>query len=109
MTAPPTNHDGAGYSLPAQSGIRAQAESITRIRYQTTKEWIHSISTILSALMEAGLTITMLREHETLPWNHLPCLARASEGLWRLPEGLPRFPLSLSLRARKGETARSPA
>jgi acyl-CoA thioesterase I len=36
MTAPPPNHDGAGYSLPARSGIRAQAESITRIRYDTS-------------------------------------------------------------------------
>ena len=68
---------------------------------QSTREWIHALSTILGALIEAGLTIKMFREHEVLPWPGVPSLVRGSDRLWRLPEGLPRFPLSFSLRARK--------
>ena len=68
---------------------------------QSTREWIHALSTILGALIEAGLTIRVFREHEVLPWRGLPSLVRASDRLWRLTEGYARFPLSFSLRARK--------
>jgi len=69
---------------------------------QSTYNWIHSLSSILGALIEAGLTITMFREHEVLPWRGLPSLVPASDRLWRLPDGHPRLPLSFSLRTRKG-------
>ncbi len=73
----------------------------TIMAHQATREWIHPLSTILGALIEAGLTITMFHEHEVLPWQGLPCLVPESDRLWRLPEGYPRLPLSFSLRARK--------
>lgn len=66
-----------------------------------TREWIHSLSTIMDSLIKAGLTVTMFREHEVLPWQGLDLLVPATERLWRLPDGHPRFPLSLSLRAQK--------
>lgn len=73
----------------------------TILTHQSTREWIHSLSGILGALIEAGLTITMFREHEVLPWKAAPNLVPASDRLWRLPDGHPRLPLSFSLRARK--------
>ncbi len=75
----------------------------TVMTHQSTREWIHALSTILAALIEAGLTIEMFREHEVLPWRGLRNLVPASDRLWRLPDGHPRFPLSFSLRARKGK------
>jgi SAM-dependent methyltransferase len=69
---------------------------------QSTLQWIHSLSAIFTALIDAGLTITMFHEHEVLPWRGLPCLVPASDRLWRLPDGQPRIPLSFSLRAKKG-------
>jgi SAM-dependent methyltransferase len=68
---------------------------------QASRQWIHSLSSILGALIDAGLAITMFREHEVLPWS-APLLVRASERLWRLPDGHPHLPLSFSLWARKG-------
>lgn len=68
---------------------------------QSTREWMHSLSSVLGSLMNAGLTITMFREHEVLPWQGLPVLVPASERMWRLPEGFPRMPLSYSLLAKK--------
>jgi SAM-dependent methyltransferase len=75
----------------------------TVLMHQATREWIHSLSTILAALIEAGLTIEMFHEHEALPWRGLKILVPTSDRLWRLPDGHPRFPLSFSLRARKRE------
>jgi SAM-dependent methyltransferase len=69
--------------------------------HQATRNWIHSLSSILSALISAGMTITMFREHEILPWQGLPSLIPADERFWKLPQGCPRIPLSFSLRARK--------
>jgi 2-polyprenyl-3-methyl-5-hydroxy-6-metoxy-1,4-benzoquinol methylase len=71
----------------------------TILSHQSTREWIHSLSAVLGGLIDAGLTITMFREHEVLPWRGLPILVPASDRLWRLPEGYPRIPLSYSLRA----------
>ena len=73
----------------------------TILSNQATREWIHSLSAVLGGLIDAGLTITMFREHEVLPWQGLPILVPASERLWRLPEGYKRIPLSYSLRAKK--------
>ena len=68
---------------------------------QATREWIHSLSAVLGGLVDAGLAITMFREHEVLPWQGLPCLVPASDRMWRLADGVPRIPLSYSVRARK--------
>jgi hypothetical protein len=68
----------------------------------STREWIHSLSAVLGGLLDAGLAITMFREHEVMPWRGLRSLVPASEGMWRLPDGVPRIPLSYSLRAKKG-------
>ena len=70
--------------------------------HPSTREWIHSLSAVLGGLIDAGLTITMFREHEVLPWRGLTSLVPAPERMWQLPEGVPRIPLSYSVRAKKG-------
>jgi SAM-dependent methyltransferase len=73
----------------------------TIMTHQSTREWVHSLSAVFGALINAGLSIVMFHEHEVLPWQGLPSLVPASDRLWRLPDGHPRIPLSFSLRARK--------
>ncbi len=73
----------------------------TTLANQSTREWIHSLSGVLGGLIEAGLTITMFREHEVLPWQGLPSLVATPDRMWRLPDGVPRMPLSYSVRAQK--------
>ena len=73
----------------------------TVLTHQSMREWIHPLSAILGALIDAGLTITMFREHEFLPWQAVPMLVPAPDGQWRLPDGHPRIPLSFSVRAKK--------
>ena len=73
----------------------------TVMSHQSTREWIHSLSAVLGGLIDAGLTITMFREHDVLPWQGLKSLVPASDRLWRFPDGVPRIPLSYSVRAKK--------
>jgi 2-polyprenyl-3-methyl-5-hydroxy-6-metoxy-1,4-benzoquinol methylase len=73
----------------------------TILVHQSTREWIHSVSSILGALIDVGLTLVMFHEHEVLPWRAVPILVPASQRLWRLPDAHPRIPLSISLRAKK--------
>jgi 2-polyprenyl-3-methyl-5-hydroxy-6-metoxy-1,4-benzoquinol methylase len=94
------------FQTPADRPLRFVNETTytgdpTTLSHQSTREWIHSMSAVLGGLIDAGLTITMFREHEVLPWQGLPILVPASERMWRLPEGYPRIPLSYSLRAKK--------
>jgi SAM-dependent methyltransferase len=93
---------------------------LTVMAHQSTRVWIHSLSAILGALIDAGLMITMFREHEVLPWRRdaahvttrpgetvtlsgdVRSLVPTSDRMWRLPDGHPRIPLSFSVRAKKG-------
>jgi len=66
-----------------------------------TYQWIHSLSRLVTALIDAGLALDFLHEHATLPWPPFPMCVRAGDGTYRLPDHIPAFPLSVSLRARK--------
>jgi 2-polyprenyl-3-methyl-5-hydroxy-6-metoxy-1,4-benzoquinol methylase len=73
----------------------------TVLTHPSTREWLHPLSAILGALIDAGLTITMFREHEVLPWQGVPMLVPTPDQRWRLPDCHPRIPLSFSVRAKK--------
>ena len=64
-------------------------------------EWLHPVSDILMALIDNGLTIERIAEHEALPWGMFPMMVRGEDRLYRLPAGIPRLPLSISLSAVK--------
>jgi SAM-dependent methyltransferase len=63
--------------------------------------WTHSLSGILTALLDAGLAIEMVREHDAAPWAFFNMTVRGPDRLYRLPEGGPRPPLAVTIRARK--------
>lgn len=76
-----------------------------RIAHPETHEWIHPLSTIITAVIEAGLKLDWLHEHELLAWQFSPLMVKVEEGLrrplWRLPDGFPRLPLAFSLAATR--------
>jgi SAM-dependent methyltransferase len=76
-------------------------EDATPLAATRTYEWIHSISRLVTALLDADLALEFLHEHAVLPWPPFPLCVRAADGWWRLPPSIPGFPLSYSLRARK--------
>ncbi len=63
--------------------------------------WQHTFEEIVGALIEAGLTVTSLREYDYLFWRWFPWMIKDDEGRYRLPEGMPRIPLMFSLTATR--------
>jgi len=66
-----------------------------------THEWNHGIGEIVTALLEAGLTITTLVEHQSVPWNALPGKMREVGEFheWQLIDRPERLPHSYTLQA----------
>ena len=72
----------------------------TPLAARRTYLWIHSLSRVIGALIDARLALDFLHEHPTLPWPPFR-LCVPEGGIYRLPDHVPAFPLSYSLRARK--------
>jgi SAM-dependent methyltransferase len=67
-----------------------------------THEWSHGLGETVSALLEAGLQLTSLVEHDSVPWEALPGqMSRDEYGEWRLSERPWRLAASFTLQARK--------
>jgi SAM-dependent methyltransferase len=81
-------------------GTYVQTEAV--FQNTVTHEWNHGLGEIVTALMEAGLELTMLVEHDTVPWEALPGhMERIDEHEWRLIDRPERLPLTYTLRAVK--------
>ncbi len=71
----------------------------TPLAHPRTYEWQHPLSAIIGALLDAGLRLDFLREHEEVPWQIYPMAAPAGRGMYRLPPTVPAIPLAFSLKA----------
>ncbi|WPH00295.1 methyltransferase domain protein [Acrodontium crateriforme] len=67
-----------------------------------TVEWNHGIGEIVQALLDAGMRITGLKEHESVPWEPLPGkMVEVELGEYALAEGREILPLTYTLQAVK--------
>ena len=74
----------------------------TVFEHNVTHEWNHGLSQIVTALMQAGLQLTMLEEHDSVPWEALPGQMQCDEhGEWRLIDRPWRLPASYTLQAAR--------
>ena len=73
----------------------------TPLAHTRSYEWCHPLSDIIGGLLEAGLNLDFLHEHERLPWRYFPMMEEAEDWGYRLPDGHPPLPLSFSLQASK--------
>lgn len=64
-------------------------------------EWIHPLSEVVTALLDRGLVLEMLHEHDHTLFARWPFLEGRADGSYHLPAGMPVPPLMYSLRARK--------
>ncbi|WP_232663901.1 class I SAM-dependent methyltransferase [Pseudonocardia sp. TRM90224] len=70
--------------------------------HTTSHSWNHGLGEIVTALLEAGMTITQLVEHDTVPWDALPGkMVEGADGEYRLREHPERLPLTYTLQATK--------
>jgi hypothetical protein len=81
------------------AGTYVQTDAV--MAHTVTHWWNHGIGEIVTALLDAGMTLTGLAEHDSVPWNALPGLMAATDGEWRLAEMPERLAASFTLRAVK--------
>lgn len=72
--------------------------------HNLTHSWNHGLGEIVTALLDAGMEITSLVEHDSVPWEALPGQMRKDDrGEWRLIDRSWRLPHSYTLQATKPE------
>jgi len=64
-------------------------------------EWNHGLGEIVQAVLDAGLTLTRLVEHDEVDWPAYPWMVETGRAHWRLPDGATPVPLEYTLEARK--------
>ena len=65
-------------------------------------EWNHGLGEIVTALLGAGLELTGLAEHDSVPWNAFPGkMEQVAGGEWRLADRPARLACSYTLQAVK--------
>jgi SAM-dependent methyltransferase len=70
-------------------------------QHTVTHEWNHGLGEIVTALLDAGLTLTGLAEHDSVPWNAQPGWMTETDGEWRLTDNPARLACSFTIQAVK--------
>jgi SAM-dependent methyltransferase len=77
-------------------------ETDAQFVHNTTASWNHGIGEIVTAVLDAGLQLTGLVEHDSVPWCALPGqMTELPNGEWRLTDRPERLPHTYTLQARK--------
>jgi len=67
-----------------------------------TVEFNHGLGEIITALLDRGMQLTQLVEHDSVPWNPLgDAMTEGDDEEWRLIEGADRLALSYTMQAVK--------
>ena len=70
--------------------------------HNTTHTWNHGIGETITALMDHGMTLSRLVEHDSVPWDALPGqMTKLENGEWQLNERPERLAHSYTLQAVK--------
>ncbi len=76
------------------------ADPEARLQNARQHSFMHPLGAVLTALLDAGLRLDFVHEHDAVPWRMFACLVAHAGGLYRWPDR-PWLPLSFSLRASK--------
>ena len=69
--------------------------------HTVSHEWSHGLGEVVSAVLGAGMVVTALVEHDSVPWNARPGEMEESDGEWRMRDRPERFPCTYTLQASK--------
>jgi 2-polyprenyl-3-methyl-5-hydroxy-6-metoxy-1,4-benzoquinol methylase len=74
-----------------------------KVTQPRSMEWNHGLGEIVTAVLDAGLELTSLTEHDSVPWDALPGLMALDEDVdeYRLRDRPERLPASFTLTARR--------
>ncbi len=71
-------------------------------RNSASATWNHGVGEVVTALLDVGLRLTMLIEHDTVPWDALPGqMTEVSRNEFRLTDRPERLPHTYTLQAVK--------
>jgi SAM-dependent methyltransferase len=77
-------------------------ETDIEFTHNLTHEWNHGLGQVVTAVLAAGMDVTMLEEHDSVPWEALPGQMDLRDNKeWQLTERPERLPLTYTLQARK--------
>jgi SAM-dependent methyltransferase len=76
---------------------------VDKVEQPRSMEWNHGLGEIVTAVLDAGLELTSLTEHDSAPWDALPGLMVEDEatGEFRLRDRPERLPATFTLTARR--------
>ena len=72
-----------------------------RLRHNLSYDWSHRMSTVLNALLDAGLHLDSVREFPFTYWRRFPSMKKGRDGFWHLVNGEGSIPLMWSVRAHR--------
>ena len=97
----------------ANNGSKTQTNGCKKRSHQPgsqpviTKQFNHGMGEIIQALLDVGMEITGLRDHDSVPWLHISGLMRhVGGGEWTFKESPNRLPHAYTLQAMEKRTLR---
>ncbi len=81
--------------------VPAAAGDLHRITHTTTHSWNHALGEIVTAVLGHGLVLTLLEEHDSVPFSPFPGMVVDDLGEWRLAEDPSCVAMSFTLGATK--------
>ena len=72
-----------------------------RLRNTRAYEWNHSIGEVVTAVLDHGLRVVTLTEHDWTVWPRFPWLVETGDHRWATPPDRPRVPLTFTLLAAR--------
>lgn len=85
-------------------GTGSYADFEAETENNVSLEWSHPIGDVVTALIQAGLRIELLKERpDACAYRRWPFMREVKPGDFRLPEELPALPLTYSLKAVKAD------
>ena len=61
-----------------------------RLQNSRQVNWIHPLGSTVTALLDAGLRLEWLHEHDAITWQMFAMLVEGQDGLYRWPDKPPR-------------------
>ncbi|CAN5641072.1 class I SAM-dependent methyltransferase [soil metagenome] len=77
------------------------ADEHAEVQNTVTHEWNHPLGEIVTSLIDSGLRIDFLHEHQVIPWKPFPFVVEAGGGYYKLPDDIPSLPLMFSIKATR--------
>lgn len=79
------------------------ADPNTPVKAPEAYEWQHTLGGVVTALIDAGLSLEFLHEHPYSNYQALPFLVEEGDRRWALPGNTSSIPLMFSIKARKSK------